>query len=492
MLLFAAVAAALTAAASALARPGGGGSYRGGGGGGAGHSGGGGGFGGGGRFGSGDRGFGFGGAAFPSGAGTYHEVRAQDLVRLLTFILVVAVAGGVVLLWTARRRLWLDERGPGLPFPASDAPMDAVRDSDALAPLRARDPGLTDQSIVDHIQPMAEVLRTAWCGGDLRAARALVSDGVYSRFQVQLALMRQENRRNVMGDARILAVTVEAVEDAPPLDVVHVRVTAEARDTEVPWGATDAQVFAALAGTGIQPYTEIWSLVRRTGAPSKPAGFAVGHACPSCGAPVVDGEMIRCRYCNALVCSGEHDWVLAEITQLVEWRPAAAVRPAGLDMLRARDPGIAREVLEDRASYLFWKWVQAGRAGSFAPLRKCATQRLLAGGARLDWTRGASDIAVGGADVLACEVGGQDGFDRVHVEISWSARFRDDQAHTSCKTVLRLLRKNGVTSKPSMTALVCQACGAPLVENDSTQCDYCGAQLNAGDQAWILEELEVG
>ena len=58
---------------------------------------------------------------------------------------------------------------------------------------------------------MSEQLRAAWCGGDMRPARPFVSDGVYSRFQVQLALMRGENRRNVMGDARILFTTIEAV-----------------------------------------------------------------------------------------------------------------------------------------------------------------------------------------------------------------------------------------------------------------------------------------
>ena len=44
----------------------------------------------------------------------------------------------------------------------------------------------------------------------LSAFRAFVSDGVFSRFQVQLRLMAQENRRNVMSDAQILYVTLEA------------------------------------------------------------------------------------------------------------------------------------------------------------------------------------------------------------------------------------------------------------------------------------------
>jgi hypothetical protein len=365
------------------------------------------------------------------------------------------------------------------------------RASASLGALQARDPQLTEQSIVEHVRPMADILRSAWCAGDMRPARPFVSDGVYGRFQVQLALMRSENRRNVMSDAQVLFTTIEAVEDAAPLDVVHVRLTAQARDTEVPWEASTAQVQEALARAPMAPYTEIWSIVRRSGAQTKAAGFQVGQACPGCGAPLGGGETIKCRYCGALVCSGEHDWVLAEITQLEEWRPTGA-RPRGIDALRMADPGCAAEVLEDRASYLFWKWVESGRARQAAPLRKHASPALLASGAAWEWTAGASDVSVGGSEVLQCGVGAPDGFDRADVAILWSARFGGSPDYTPRRTVLRLARRTGVQTKLSMTALVCSACGAPLTESDSSRCDHCGAELAAGDQAWVLEAVLPG
>jgi hypothetical protein len=358
--------------------------------------------------------------------------------------------------------------------------------SASLAALQARDPALTEQSLVDHVRPMSDQLRGAWCGGNMLPARPFVSDGVYSRFQVQLALMRQENRRNVMGEAQVLYVTVEAVEDAAPLDVVHVRLTAQARDTEVPCDANDAQIQQALSRVPVTPYTEIWTLVRCTGAQTKQGDAGVGTACPKCGAPLAGGEMLKCRYCGALVCSGEHDWVLGEITQLEEWRGVGG-RPAGLDVLRARDPAVAAEVLEDRASYLFWKWVEAGRAQNAAPMRKCASAALLASGAHFEWTSGASDVSVGGSDVAGCVVGAPDGYDHVDVLVKWSARFGGSPNYTPCQTVMRMARKSGVQSKLSMTALVCQACGAPVGDGDSTKCDHCGVELTAGDQAWVLE-----
>ena len=269
----------------------------------------------------------------------------------------------------------------------------------SLDALRERDPNLTEQSIVDRVRRMSDVLREAWMYGNMAPARPFVSDGVYSRFQVQLALMRQEGVRNVMSDAAVLYVTMEAVQSSPPLDAVHVRFTAQARDANVPLNATPQQIQAALAQAQVAPYTEIWTLVRRQGAQTKLDASQVGKACPSCSAPfdVGGGEILTCKYCKALVCSGEHDWVLAEITQLEEWHPTSADPVFGLDQLRQVDLGAAREVLEDRASYLFWKWGESGRFASPAPLKKAATPALLGrGGDGPQLVAKAKDIAVGG------------------------------------------------------------------------------------------------
>src|SRR5262249_48013388 len=58
------------------------------------------------------------------------------------------------------------------------------------------------------------------------------------------------------------------------------------------------------------------------------------------------------------------------------------------------------------------------------------------------------------------------------------------------QSIVRLARKAGVTSVPSMTALACASCGAPVGESDTPTCDHCGALLAAGDQAWVLDALE--
>ena len=170
--------------------------------------------------------------------------------------------------------------------------------------------------------------------------------------------------------------------------------------------------------------------------------------------------MIKCSYCRALVCSGEHDWVLGEITQVEEWRPIECFAP-GLSPTRARDPGLAREVLEDRGSYVFWKWIQAGRMQSVAPLRRCASASRLASDTKLEWIKTVRDVAVGGAELVRFALDRGEGFDCADVEIRWSAGFGASSAFQPMQTVVRLARRSGVSSTLSMTALACRACAHP-------------------------------
>lgn len=447
------------------ARPGGGGSYRGsGGGGGGGYSGGGGGgfSGGGGGFGGSHTGSGgYSGSSGPSGPPT-----RGDFGIVVFFILAFVIV--VVMKILTRKR--------GVDRSVRSAVLDAQYDREAqsrrsasIEVLRARDPQLTEASIVDRVRVMSDRVREAWLAGDMKPARPFVSDGVFSRFAVQLELMKQEGMKNVMSDAQALFVTIEAVDAQPPVDAVHVRFTAQARDANVPVEMTADQAAAELAKHDVTPYTEIWTLVRKHGAMTKLEPGQVGRDCPSCGAPLENaGEMLKCKFCQALVCSGEHDWVLSEITQLEEWRPDSASVVEGLDELRKIDPGAARESIEDRASYLFWTWARE---------KKRSGETM-------------SDIAVGGADLLLVDIA-EDSVDADYafVRIFWSARFSLGSEPTPQQQVLRLARKTGVTTKFSMSSMVCHGCGAPLPETAIEACPHCNASTLANGQTWTLDEV---
>ena len=87
---------------------------------------------------------------------------------MLVFLGVVGVV--VVLVVLARSRQARSNQGSQYDASAGQ------RASVSLGPLQGRDPALTEQSIVDHVRPMADQLRNAWCAGDMLPARPFVSE----------------------------------------------------------------------------------------------------------------------------------------------------------------------------------------------------------------------------------------------------------------------------------------------------------------------------
>jgi uncharacterized membrane protein YebE (DUF533 family) len=266
---------------------------------------------------------------------------------------------------------------------------------------------------------------------------------------------------------------------------------ARSRDVEVDANLGFEQAAALAAKARVETYTEIWSFLRRPGARTLAAGGALEGQCPSCGAPLPAGQATRCEHCQALVNSGEHDWVLAEITQPVEWRPSSTGAVPGLDRLRAADPGFSRQGAEDRASYVFWRWVEALVLGKADPLAKCATAGFRQQTAAQAGSGPAAlfKTAVGSVDLLACEPGAPGSRDRFHAKVLWSSARSNAAAPAPAANVVTLSRRHGATGGDGLSYARCGACQGPLTENDSPRCEYCGADLAAGDAEWVLEAV---
>jgi tellurite resistance protein len=202
-------------------------------------------------------------------------------------------------------------------------------------------------------------------------------------------------------------------------------------------------------------------------------------------------DVVRCDYCKSLVNSGVHDWVLAEITQVVEWRPAQTWRNVpGMIAEQARDPGFNRQQVEDRASVLFWKWIEARLRADPRKLTRFAAVPP----AGLGVVAGAPPelldrVAVGSAELLACDPHPVDGRDRCYVKILWSAARDRKSAPIPIASVLILARAAGATTGEGLSSLACRECNGPLADSDSPTCEYCGASVAAGEREWALEAV---
>jgi tellurite resistance protein len=401
----------------------------------------------------------------------------------------LAVVGGIVV-YGVVRYVRNPDRSTRKALEEMAASQNAPPDLSGLSAIQARDPAFDPDRFLARVRSTVDNVNMAWCAQDMAPARRIISDAVYMRFRTQLQLNARQGFRNVMADVEIGDITIVSVEVDGDWDTIHVKLHARARDADVPTNLAPEEAAKKIRGAPLEPYWEIWSFSRRAGAKTLAAG-ALDGKCPKCGAEVPLVDVVRCEFCKSLVNSGVHDWVLAEITQVVEWRPSSTGRAiVGMQELRARDPGFNREQVEDRASVLFWKWIEARMTAEPKRLARFAA----VSPAELGVMQGAPPelldrVAVGSADLVGCDPAPVGERDRCYVKVLWSAARNRASEPIPIASVLVLARAAGVTTREGLSSLACKECNGPLGESDEMKCSYCGASLAPGAQEWALEAV---
>jgi len=383
---------------------------------------------------------------------------------------------------------------------------DSVREK-ALEALKLRDPNWNEMRFLERAKQGFSRIQDAWSKQNLSPAQGFLSDGVYERFSIQIDEQKSDGIRDHMENLRILNARIVQAESGSRFDVLHLSIRASAVNYRV-----------SLAGgrrldgsTEPEEFEEIWSFLRRPGSKTLEKPGLIEGVCPSCGAPLEIVRAAKCAYCQTFLRSGEHDWVLAEITQACEWSVADAKPRPGLDRLMEADPGFSVQQIEDRASVMFWRYYTAFRLGKVDPMLKHAHPDFIAklraklapkpSGSRTIY----QTAAVGSVNVLGAAPGESttpsDSFDRIPVELRWSWKSVEKNAKGSvipgaehplnCTQIFVLIRRSGVKTDIglALSGSCCKNCGAPETDTTGTVCQYCQTPLNEGTTDWILEQI---
>ncbi|MDD5304056.1 MAG: TIM44-like domain-containing protein [Elusimicrobia bacterium] len=380
------------------------------------------------------------------------------------------------------RSLWLELRpGNVRSLSGGDTPdggQVAARRASELARLRARDPAFDEREFLRRAGAAFLKIQEAWSAGDMSSARAFISDGVRERFERQLAGLKARGLRNLMEAVEVRDKELLACRSDKHFDELWVRVAAAASDRMV-----DASGATVSGSPGRQEFEEVWSFLRRPGAKTLKGSGVIEGSCPSCGSSLPLADASQCPACKTWVNSGEYDWVLSEITQSCEWVMREPSRDVdGWAEAAAGDPALNLPTLEDRASVIFWRWLDARRSADPAPLRPVADEAFC-GGFAAGEPAAFDDAAVGAVEVVAFEDAGA--WTRVHIGVKWSAggEVRRDFF------VLSRARGAKTDARRGLSTARCPSCGAPPAERSEAACGYCGAALNDGKKDWVLTEI---
>jgi hypothetical protein len=226
----------------------------------------------------------------------------------------------------------------------------------------------------------------------------------------------------------------------------------------------------------------VYSFTRSLSSQSDPDKDLLKGQCPRCGfVPDNFSQVNKCPSCGALYNSGLYDWVLSEITQLEEWRPSSAGEVSGLPA------NMSRQVIEDRASYIFWRWIQSRVRGDALPLSRDATEKMKSHLMSLQ-PEHLKAVAVGAVDLKG--VGMENSEYRADILVQWSASTASSEEPVHFDHQLYLVFRGENTADTGFADHGCVQCGAPLPDTDSLECEYCGAKLPETNEDWLLDEIK--
>ena len=216
-------------------------------------------------------------------------------------------------------------------------------------------------------------------------------------------------------------------------------------------------------------FPQLWTFFRRAGATSR-EGLLEGK-CPHCGAGLALNARRRCEHCDAVVNSGEHDWLLGTMAHGAE---RFRRRPHAVDLvgLGDEDPALSARVLEARAALVFWRWAGAHGQGPARRLSQvCAPGFEPESEPALDQPGVRPRLLA--THLLAITDHGDE--HRAHVEVCWTVEAGARGLLHSGRDVyaLRRARTARTPARQGLAIARCVHCTGPLDENGQVQCPWC-------------------
>lgn len=367
----------------------------------------------------------------------------------------------------------------------------------SLSQIKRQDPDFSFEIFTSRVQNAFIKSQNAWCAQDITKIRPFVSDGIYQRWNIQLAEQKNSGVHDKMENINVFSVLLDNYEICGNTEEMTVRINASAIDYQI-----SLKTGKLIHGSKEpESFVEYWTFLRRKGAKSirDKDGLMEGH-CPNCGSPVGINENAICANCNALLRSGEYDWVLSEITQEAAYSRQSSASVTGLQTLQEEDPQLSPRMIEDRASVIFWRWAFAGKLQKTDDCRGCCTAEFIESLKKSIIKQPGqfyANCAVGAVDLLGITPG--EDYNTAVIEITWSGikTITDENGKTRkgdqaiYRHLFALKRKCGVKSIKAngVGSAHCPNCGAPESATDNGQCAYCQFLLNDGSSQWVLDDI---
>jgi hypothetical protein len=253
-----------------------------------------------------------------SGGSSPGTFGADDVMIIVGITVLVVGSIAVVFVWqwrsgskTTSEVTGMEEISKFLPPEA----MEQIMGGERFAIIRADDPDFNEEMFYGRVNEMFIAIQYAWMDRNMEPARRFLSDQQFSVLDQGVRGLVRDGQINKLENIHIDQMLPITIEQQGDYDVVKLLIAASAIDYTVD-ERTGKIVNPGTMGDGKTPkqFQEYWTLTRKVGAHSKVDSTI--NKCPNCGAPVTDGNYVKCAYCGMQMNDPALDWVLMRIEQV--------------------------------------------------------------------------------------------------------------------------------------------------------------------------------
>ncbi len=253
-----------------------------------------------------------GGTHYYGGGGGSGSISGNDILWI-GVALVVLVIFFVIKSKTGHTGRTAAPSRTGTPMPAAPAP---VRDNteEITRAITQTDPLFSPDRFIGWSKEVFVTLQQAWTARDWSRIRPFEKEELFRQHEQQLQEYINLGRINVMERINVnQSYLYKYVRDAE-YEYLTVYLAARMGDYII-----DEKTRQVIKGDPNREYHMQYLLtyMRKTGVLTNPATSNKSTtSCPHCGAPIQITSAGKCEYCDFIITTGEHDWVLSNLDSI--------------------------------------------------------------------------------------------------------------------------------------------------------------------------------
>lgn len=172
------------------------------------------------------------------------------------------------------------------------------------------DPLFSEEKFISFTKELFVKLQTAWTARDWEPMRLFETPELFEQHKSQVQGYIDTNRINVMDRIAVNYSYLYTFKQEGEKEILEVALKSTMKDYII-----DATTKELLKGSKTEDRHTLYKLTfeRKKGVLTEESGEIKTTNCPNCGAPTKITSAGRCEYCDSIILTGSHGWVLANL-----------------------------------------------------------------------------------------------------------------------------------------------------------------------------------